>query len=312
MLLALPIIASGIVVVLAQSELSADSGSPRTTGSLVSNRGALPFQVESTKQSGRQTVPTPDRESPTAELVPPQELPPENTGPVAVAEVPQVPDFPDVPLAADDRRVGAVQALLAGRPLAPLAAYLVAVSDSYGIDWRLLPVISILESSGGSAACGGNAWGYAACRVRFGSFEEGGNVVARTLASPTYAPHDIATKLCIWVSGHGCTDAWSIGYAQRAAGLFERLGGYISVPAMPSVSEIPPYEGDDNVAAEQPPPETATPLPTLTPVTPTAEPSAEPSPTATETVPATPTQSTATPTEPSATATPAATATPEE
>jgi hypothetical protein len=69
--------------------------------------------------------------------------------------------------AAIDPRIVAVEDILQGRPLAPHAASMVAAADQHGIDWRLLPVISVLESQGGLTACGGNAWGYARCQVHF-------------------------------------------------------------------------------------------------------------------------------------------------
>ncbi|MGH2609321.1 MAG: hypothetical protein ACRDHF_09565, partial [Tepidiformaceae bacterium] len=123
-----------------------------------------------------------------------------------------------VPPAVPDERVLAVEALLEGRPLAPHAAAMVAAADQHGIDWRLLPVISILESQAGLTACGGNAWGFAKCQVHFSSFEEGIPITAATLSS--YGPYDSATLLCIWVSGTGCHTRHAIEYTHRAADLY--------------------------------------------------------------------------------------------
>lgn len=181
-----------------------------------------------------------------------------------------------------DPRVDSVAALLAGMPLSAYARQLVATADAYGIDWRYLPVIAILESSGGAAACGGNAWGYARCQVRFASFEQGMQTVAATLASRTYAGWDPATTFCIWVSGDGCTGAYAIGYARDAAMLYARLGGTMAVPAMPPESiDLPPYTPEAAGAVDLPPgnttpsatPGSATPSTTPTPGT-TATPAA--------------------------------------
>jgi hypothetical protein len=50
----------------------------------------------------------------------------------------------------------------------------VLVAEKYGLDWRLLPAISIRESSGGKAACGYNVFGWGSCKLghSFNSYEE--------------------------------------------------------------------------------------------------------------------------------------------
>lgn len=224
-----------------------------------------------------------------------------------------------------DPRVDSVAALLAGMPLSGYALQLVQTADAYGIDWRLMPVIAILESSGGAAACGGNAWGYARCQVRFASFDEGMHAVAATLASRTYAGYDAATKFCIWVSGDGCQGAYAIGYARDAAVLYARLGGSMAVPAMPPESiDLPPYAPETVAGAELPPGGSVTPTPAITPgsatpgttVTPDETPSEAATPTPSP-APATPSSAPETeitpapiPSEPDVT--PALSATPEE
>lgn len=224
-----------------------------------------------------------------------------------------------------DPRVDSVAALLAGMPLAGHALQLVQTADAYGIDWRLMPVISILESTGGAAACGGNAWGYARCQVRFAGFDEGMQAVAATLASRTYAGYDTATKFCIWVSGGGGQGAYAVGYARDAAVLYARLGGSMAVPAMPPESiELPPY-APETVAGAELPDGSVTATPAITPgsvtPTPTASPDGTPgepsTTTATPTTPETPSSTpqpepTPLPASPEADMTPALSATPGE
>jgi hypothetical protein len=163
------------------------------------------------------------------------------------------------PYLADERTL-AIASFLRGTPLEAHAAAM-AAADRHAIDWRLLPVISVLESGGGVAACGGNAWGYARCDVRFASFQEGIPVVAATLAS--YGRYDSATLLCIWVSGGGCHSRHAIAYTHRAAYLYTALGGTLAVRALPPEPPLalPPVEGDPVVAAAPPDPQSTDPPP---------------------------------------------------
>jgi len=145
----------------------------------------------------RPPAPTPTPDEPTA---------------IAAASTPEPPD-----------RIAGVVRVLAGTPLESYAAAMVAAADAAGIDWRLLPAIAVLESSGGRNACGGNAWGYASCRVTFGSFDEGIRIVAATLAAPPYAGFDVQSRLCVWVAGTLCSSAHAVEYRDQALGLFARM-----------------------------------------------------------------------------------------
>ena len=99
-------------------------------------------------------------------------------------------------------------------------------ADLYGIDYRLLPLIGMLESTGGKYACGGNAWGYASCRVEFETYGEAMAVVARTLSERPYAGLDFDGKLCMWVAGTGCTGEHPEQYRDRGHSILrERTGG---------------------------------------------------------------------------------------
>ncbi len=71
-------------------------------------------------------------------------------------------------------------------PLAPYGDVFVKAADKYGLDWRLLPAISMKESGGGRAipVDSYNAWGwgiYGDQVLRFSSWEEGIYTVAAGL-----------------------------------------------------------------------------------------------------------------------------------
>ncbi|HEX6031678.1 MAG TPA: hypothetical protein VFY90_09620 [Tepidiformaceae bacterium] len=204
----------------------------------------------------------------------------------------QPPVLPAIPTAAaasptptviaeSDPRAWATAALLRGMPLEGHAQEMVSAADRHGIDWRLLPVIAYLESQGGLTACGGNAWGYAKCQVRFESFEEGIEATAAVLGE--YGNLPSTTKLCIWVSGTGCTTTHAVDYVYRAAGLYYQLGGQIGLPAYPAEEAVAAEVAPD--ATTPGPAETATTAPEATP-SPTESVSPEP-PTAIETPTAT-------------------------
>jgi hypothetical protein len=124
-----------------------------------------------------------------------------------------------------DGRPEQVREYLAGRPLEPLAGEMVRAADYYGIDWRLLPVLAVLESSGGLKACGGNAWGWDGCRTEFPDFERGVWFVAARLAEAPYDPLDVGLTLCVWRRGDGCHDPVAASYRDRALWEFRRLPG---------------------------------------------------------------------------------------
>jgi hypothetical protein len=83
-------------------------------------------------------------------------------------------------------------------PMADQALYIVEVSEHFGIDWRLIPAISVVESSGGNYCFKPyNPFGWG--KTGFNSFEEAIYTVARGLAhgygtddpyiiGPTYNP----------------------------------------------------------------------------------------------------------------------------
>lgn len=117
----------------------------------------------------------------------------------------------------------------AGHGDAPLLAHteeMVRAADYYGIDWRLIPAMGILESSGGLYACGGNAWGYGSCEEGYADwpdFSYGIWFVAKRLSQQPYTPADIEHSMCVWVSGHGCWGDHATGYRDRGLWLMGLL-----------------------------------------------------------------------------------------
>lgn len=101
-------------------------------------------------------------------------------------------------------------------PLTPYADFLVQTADKYGLDFRLIPAIAMVESTGGRVMPTGshNAWGFANGESRFSSWEEAIEEVAQTLKAdyiaqglttpelimPKYAPPSVA-KGGPWAKG---------------------------------------------------------------------------------------------------------------
>ncbi len=70
-------------------------------------------------------------------------------------------------------------------PLAKYAEQFVESAHRYGIDWRLLPAIGFIESTGGKFACGNgshNAFGWHSCKKHFRSYEESIDFISKNLA----------------------------------------------------------------------------------------------------------------------------------
>lgn len=73
-------------------------------------------------------------------------------------------------------------------PLEKLAFVFVRVADEHRLDWRLLPAISMVETSGGKHGTPSNVFGWNSGRTRFPSIEAGIRFVAgRFAGSPIYA-----------------------------------------------------------------------------------------------------------------------------
>lgn len=66
-------------------------------------------------------------------------------------------------------------------PLAGKGSKFIEESNKYNLDWRLLPAISIRETSGGKNACYNNPFGWGSCKIKFDSFDDAIEVVAKNL-----------------------------------------------------------------------------------------------------------------------------------
>jgi hypothetical protein len=78
----------------------------------------------------------------------------------------------------------AIDSFFKGRnmPLAGTGMTFVLVAEKYGLDWRLLPAISIRESSGGKEACNYNVFGWGSCKLHnFNSYEEAIEALGKNL-----------------------------------------------------------------------------------------------------------------------------------
>lgn len=74
-----------------------------------------------------------------------------------------------------------------GSPLGASAQVFVEKADQYGLDWRLLPALAMVESGGGRHARRNNIFGWNSGRTRFSSVAAGIDYVASRLAhSPIY------------------------------------------------------------------------------------------------------------------------------
>jgi hypothetical protein len=72
-------------------------------------------------------------------------------------------------------------------PLAKVALVFVQTADSHKLDWRLLPAIAMVETSGGKHGMPNNVFGWNSGRTRFKSVEAGIAFVAgRFTRSPIY------------------------------------------------------------------------------------------------------------------------------
>src|SRR5689334_19514804 len=82
------------------------------------------------------------------------------------------------------------------------AEVFVAEADAHNLDWRLLPSLAIVESSGGRHARGNNLFGWANGKYTFSSIGEAIHTVAWTLAhGRAYRGKNIEAKLATYNQG---------------------------------------------------------------------------------------------------------------
>ncbi|HUQ90319.1 MAG TPA: helix-turn-helix transcriptional regulator [Bryobacteraceae bacterium] len=84
-------------------------------------------------------------------------------------------------------------------PIQHLAKDFISAADRNGLDWRLLPSIVFLESSGGKYLTGKNLMGWGSGKSTFQNERQGIHHVAERLSkSPLYAGKDTTAKLKIY------------------------------------------------------------------------------------------------------------------
>lgn len=111
-----------------------------------------------------------------------------------------LPFAPNLPYESDPR-LARLQEFFAERecPINKLAENFLLAADSQALDWRLLPSIALIESSGGKYYKNNNIFGWDSCRQRFPSVVEGIHHVADKLAnSDTYRDKNIDQLLRIY------------------------------------------------------------------------------------------------------------------
>jgi hypothetical protein len=81
-------------------------------------------------------------------------------------------------------------------PVEKYAADFVVAADRNQLDWRLLPSIALVESSGGKVYMNNNIFGWDSCKQRFPSVQAGIHVVADRLANaPQYQGKNVDAML---------------------------------------------------------------------------------------------------------------------
>ena len=81
-------------------------------------------------------------------------------------------------------------------PIRKFASDFLEAADANDLDWRLLPSISIVESSGGKDYRNNNVFGWDSCKQNFPSVRDGIHIVASRLAnSKLYRDKDVDSIL---------------------------------------------------------------------------------------------------------------------
>jgi len=95
---------------------------------------------------------------------------------------------PDGLSAVQDQRLARLETFFQsfGCPAPHYATEYLGAADTYAIDYRLLPAISVLESTCGVHERLNNRWGWASARKGFSSFRAGLEYIAHQLANGRY------------------------------------------------------------------------------------------------------------------------------
>src|SRR5579862_2595962 len=119
---------------------------------------------------------------------------------------------------AKDRRLAFLRAFFdkGHCPAASLSAVFLEAADKYGLDWRLLPSLSFVESTGGKAAKNNNLFGWDSGRAAFSSAAACIHSVAASLKySAAYRHKDL--------DGILRTYNQSVGYGRRVKDVMRRI-----------------------------------------------------------------------------------------
>ena len=101
-------------------------------------------------------------------------------------------------------------------PAVAYSSVFLEAADDYDLDWRLLPSISFVESTGGKAAAQNNIFGWDSGRAKFSSMTAGIHAVAYRLSnSELYRDKDLNGLLATYNPNSG--------YAQRVKSVMRRI-----------------------------------------------------------------------------------------
>jgi CubicO group peptidase (beta-lactamase class C family) len=108
-------------------------------------------------------------------------------------------------------------------PLAKHAEVFLGASDKYGLDWRLLPSLAMVETGG--LARNNNVFGWGNGRIRFGSIAESIQVIAERLTNALpYRNKTLEGKLRAY-------NPVNRSYSTHVQGVMNSIGPAIPAPA---------------------------------------------------------------------------------
>ncbi len=122
-------------------------------------------------------------------------------GLLGLPAVPNIAQQPSQSVYKNDPRLSVLQAFFrdAHSPLRTLAWDFLEAADNHGLDWRLLPSISMVETGCGRTAVGKNIFGWDSGRKQFASFREAIHLVASRLDdSKLYHGQDLGKILATY------------------------------------------------------------------------------------------------------------------
>lgn len=112
-----------------------------------------------------------------------------------------------------------------GSPAHLYATDFLIAADRNGLDWRLLPSISLVESGGGRDAHNNNMFGWDNCRVHFRSAKEGIYRVASRLKYSSLYKKKTTVDQILWTYNP------RVDYTKKVRALMAQLGPLDLMPA---------------------------------------------------------------------------------